>query len=206
MSTPRGNSRCTHPNHSQINPFGCYHCGWWDNGYAIDLASGSNPTGSSLAYFLSDAHSKLNIKSHIRVIEKGNFQFFVANPIDNYYTHASTTLSVGALRQQFSTVENILIGQYGYHFFRNVEKYLSVGDSAPILNWTDGPYLYLASEKGVDVLKQNHAYVTSAFTELKLFLQNANRNWSEGQVDCERSNTYSVSLVEPRRNRTRFCY
>eukprot|EP01127_Copromyxa_protea_P016371 TRINITY_DN4849_c0_g1_i1.p1 TRINITY_DN4849_c0_g1~~TRINITY_DN4849_c0_g1_i1.p1 ORF type:complete len:421 (+),score=63.08 TRINITY_DN4849_c0_g1_i1:10-1272(+) len=106
---------------------------------------GGGIMGSSLAYHLADAHAKLNIKSNIRVIEK-----------DSSYAKASTALSVGGIRQQFSTPENILVGQYGYEFTQNIEKHLSVGDWVPNVNWTPGPYLYLASEKGIPILQSNH--------------------------------------------------
>lgn len=67
------------------------------------------------------------------------------------YTTASTVLSVGGLRQQFSLPENIQMSLYGADFIRRGKTLL--GDVP--LNFTPNGYLTLASVDGADTLKKN---------------------------------------------------
>lgn len=75
----------------------------------------------------------------------------------------SLSNSPGGIRQQFSTPQNIQICQYGYQFLRNIDKHLSVGSWVPEISWTHGPYLFLASEKGIDILMENYQYASALF-------------------------------------------
>lgn len=70
------------------------------------------------------------------------------------YKSASTVLSVGGLRQQFSLEENIQMSLFGADFIRNVKEYL--GEDVE-LNFTPHGYLLLASEQGADQLIKNSA-------------------------------------------------
>ncbi|CAL4060222.1 unnamed protein product, partial [Meganyctiphanes norvegica] len=74
------------------------------------------------------------------------------------YTQASTVLSVGGIRQQFSIAENIQLSQYGMEFLRNVPKNLAIEgqDPPPDINFNPHGYLSLASEAGVRQLQENH--------------------------------------------------
>lgn len=72
------------------------------------------------------------------------------------YTAASTVLSVGGLRQQFSLEENIEMSLFGAEFIRNINNYLSVGEDAPIDPYfRPHGYLMLASKDGAEILSQN---------------------------------------------------
>lgn len=71
---------------------------------------------------------------------------------DKTYSKASTTLSVGGLRQQFSLEENILMSLYAADFFRNVKRFL--GDHVN-LNFVPHGYLFLATEESAEILERN---------------------------------------------------
>lgn len=68
------------------------------------------------------------------------------------YEHASTTLSVGGLRQQFSLEENIQMSLYGAEFLRNINEHL---DDKVGINFTPHGYLMMASEEGAECLQNN---------------------------------------------------
>lgn len=72
------------------------------------------------------------------------------------YKEASTVLSVGGIRQQFSMPENILLSLYGMQFLRDMPRLLEVdGEPPPSVNFQPHGYLTLASECGIEQLKQN---------------------------------------------------
>ncbi|XP_055909172.1 FAD-dependent oxidoreductase domain-containing protein 1 [Eupeodes corollae] len=101
------------------------------------LIIGGGGFGSSSAYWLKKrAGDSLNVV----VIEK-----------DCTYTRASTPLSVGGLRQQFSCPENIQMSLYGAEFFETIQGHL--GDCE--LNFRPNGYLLLASENGASTLLSN---------------------------------------------------
>ena len=69
--------------------------------------------------------------------------------------------SVGGLRQQFSLSENIQIGLYARDFMRNYPQSIFAGstvpaDKVPDVKFQPHGYLFLASEAGYEILKQNH--------------------------------------------------
>lgn len=102
------------------------------------LIIGGGAIGSSIAYYLKDrARDGLRIV----VLEK-----------DKTYEKASTTLSVGGLRQQFSLEENILMSLYAADFFRNIKYYL--GEHVNV-NFVPHGYLFLATEEGAEQLERN---------------------------------------------------
>lgn len=102
------------------------------------LVIGGGAMGSSTAFWLkTKARSGLNVV----VIEK-----------DPSYETASTTLSVGGMRQQFSVEENVQMSLYGADFLRNINKYLSFDTK---VKFYPCGYLLLASEQGSDVLLEN---------------------------------------------------
>lgn len=99
---------------------------------------GGGAIGSSIAYNLKErARDGLRVV----VVEK-----------DSTYEKASTTLSVGGLRQQFSLEENILMSLHAADFFRNVKFYL--GEHVN-LNFVPHGYLFLATEESAQTLEQN---------------------------------------------------
>lgn len=99
---------------------------------------GGGAIGSSIAYYLKErAREGLRIV----VLEQ-----------DKTYAKASTTLSVGGLRQQFSLEENILMSLYAADFLRNAKHYL--GDHVNV-NFVPHGYLFLATEEGAEQLEKN---------------------------------------------------
>ena len=114
---------------------------------------GGGVVGSSIAYFLAAE----DFNGRVLVLER-----------DPTYAQSSTALSVGGLRQQFSTPENIRISQFGADFVRGAHERLAVEGSAPELGFVEAGYLFLATERGVDVLRRNHQLQTSLGAEVTL--------------------------------------
>lgn len=102
------------------------------------LVIGGGAVGSSIAFWLKKrAREGLNVV----VVEK-----------DPTYKEASTVLSVGGLRQQFSLPENIQMSLFGADFMRNYKEFL--GEDVN-LNFTPYGYLTLATEEGAEQLVKN---------------------------------------------------
>ncbi|CAJ0918767.1 unnamed protein product [Ranitomeya imitator] len=73
------------------------------------------------------------------------------------YTHASTVLSAGGIRQQFSRPENIQMSLFGAHFLRNINEYLGIINEDPIdIQFNPSGYLFLSSDKGAEILEENY--------------------------------------------------
>jgi FAD-dependent oxidoreductase domain-containing protein 1 len=119
---------------------------------------GGGIIGSSIAYFLA---AQPVFHGTILVIEK-----------DPGYTHCSTTLSVGGVRQQFSTAENIEISKFGANFFKHIDQYLTVNSIVPNMSFQEAGYLFLATEKGLPVLKQNFELQKSHHVAVQFMLPN----------------------------------
>ncbi|XP_020278621.1 FAD-dependent oxidoreductase domain-containing protein 1-like [Pseudomyrmex gracilis] len=104
------------------------------------LIIGGGAIGSSVAYWLKEKFHKEEFR--IVVVER-----------DPTYAKASTTLSVGGLRQQFTLEENIEMSLYGAEFMRNVNEHLGIPGQPPIdLCFHPYGYLILASEAGAESL------------------------------------------------------
>jgi glycine/D-amino acid oxidase-like deaminating enzyme len=71
---------------------------------------------------------------------------------DPTYARASSALSAGSIRQQFSTPLNIHLSRYGIGFLRHAKELLDVD-----LGLREPGYLFLASAAGEAVLRANHA-------------------------------------------------
>lgn len=102
------------------------------------LIIGGGGIGSSIAYWLK---SRANDALNVVVVEK-----------DPTYQTASTPLSVGGLRQQFSLIENIQMSLYGADFIRNIKEHL--GDDVDV-NFNPFGYLMMATAEGAEDLKKN---------------------------------------------------
>src|SRR5262245_30829176 len=100
---------------------------------------GGAVVGSAVAYALK----KGGFKGSVLVIER-----------DPTYRRASTTLSFGGIRQQFSTEENILLSQYGLRLIRALQE--EHGSDAGI-GFREQGYLILATEEGAATLSANVA-------------------------------------------------
>lgn len=105
---------------------------------------GGGIMGCSIAYWLKQRGHDNGLR--VIVVER-----------DPSYTRASTVLSVGGLRQQFSLPENIQMSLFGAEFLRNAKKMLS-GENleGPDVQFHPHGYLFLATEKGADQLIENH--------------------------------------------------
>ncbi|XP_043260193.1 FAD-dependent oxidoreductase domain-containing protein 1 [Colletes gigas] len=103
---------------------------------------GGGVIGSSIAYWLKKRVYK---DFKVIVVEK-----------DPTYTKASTVLSVGGLRQQFSLEENIEMSLFGAEFIRNINQYLGIEGQPPIDScFHPYGYLLLSSNEGAEVLTRN---------------------------------------------------
>lgn len=117
-----------------------------NSAYFDVLVVGGGIMGSSTAHWLTKRDPGLRVG--------------VVEPDPTYHTSA-TTLSVGGLRQQFSLSENIQIGLYARDFMRNYPQSIFAGstvptDKVPDIKFQPHGYLFLASEAGYEILKQNH--------------------------------------------------
>jgi FAD-dependent oxidoreductase domain-containing protein 1 len=104
---------------------------------------GGGAIGSSAAYHLA-THPRF--KGTITVVER-----------DPTYARASSMLSASGIRQQFSTPVSIRMSQYGLQFIRAAGEALAVGGDRPELAFKEHGYLFLASEAGKQILRENVA-------------------------------------------------
>ncbi|SMH45238.1 FAD dependent oxidoreductase [Azospirillum lipoferum] len=104
---------------------------------------GGGVMGCSVAYFLA---SDPAFGGSVAVVER-----------DPTYRAASSALSASSIRQQFSTPANIALSQFGLSFLKAATEKLSVDGDPVDLGLREPGYLYLATEAGADILRQNHA-------------------------------------------------
>ncbi|KAJ8893299.1 hypothetical protein PR048_005890 [Dryococelus australis] len=72
------------------------------------------------------------------------------------YAKASTVLSCGELRQQFTLPENIQMSMFCAEFLRNIKTHLAVPNcDAPDVQFTPCGYLFLATENGAEQLEES---------------------------------------------------
>jgi glycine/D-amino acid oxidase-like deaminating enzyme len=89
--------------------------------------------GSSVAYHLLAAEPTLKLA----VVER-----------DPTYTRASTSLSLGGVRIQFSLEENILISLYAQECFSRFEEEMAIKGEKPFINFRQEGYLFLIDPPG----------------------------------------------------------
>ncbi|HSR56463.1 MAG TPA: FAD-binding oxidoreductase [Alphaproteobacteria bacterium] len=104
---------------------------------------GGGVIGSAAAYFLT-AHPGFD--GRVAVIER-----------DPGYADCTTSRSVGGIRQQFSTRENILLSQFAAEFVKRADEYLAVEDFVTPLEFVEAGYLFLAGDAAVKTMRSNHA-------------------------------------------------
>ncbi|SMF75475.1 sarcosine oxidase [Tistlia consotensis] len=104
---------------------------------------GGGVIGSAVAYWL--AAEPAFAGRRVLVVER-----------DSSYQECSTGRSAGAIRQQFSTRENIEISLFGAQFIKNVGDWLAVDGEAPALSFRENGFLFLASAEGWPILEANH--------------------------------------------------
>ena len=115
---------------------------------------GGGAVGSSVAYHLA-VHPRF--AGRITVIER-----------DPTYARASSSLSAGGIRQQFSTPVNIAMSAFGLAFLRAAPSALAVDGDAPDLAFREAGYLFLASPAGLPVLHENRAVQMAAGADIAL--------------------------------------
>jgi sarcosine oxidase len=116
---------------------------------------GGSVVGSAIAYFLA---GETDYDGSILVVE-----------MDPTYGAAATARSVGGIRQQFSTPENILMSRFGATFIKeHARDRLAVDGESPDFGFVEGGYLFLATEAGLPILKQNHAIQRSLGADIVL--------------------------------------
>ncbi len=85
------------------------------------------------------------------------------------YEQASTTLSAGSIRQQFSIPANIQLSMYSSDFIQNVASYLHVdGSEPPDVQFVKGSYVFLATAEGEESLRENHRTQTEQGAAVEL--------------------------------------
>jgi sarcosine oxidase len=106
------------------------------------LIAGGGVVGSAVAYFLA---ADPDFRGRVVVVEP-----------DPSYATASTPRSLGGIRQQFSTPENVHMSAFGVRFIRAAREHLAVDGECPDPGLREQGYLFLASEAGIAVLEENH--------------------------------------------------
>src|SRR5229473_312274 len=103
---------------------------------------GGGVMGSSAAYWLA---ADRGFTGSILMVER-----------DPTYKQATTALSLGSIRQQFSTPENVQMSLFGAQFLATIGDYLAVEGEVPDVSYHSGGYLFLATADGLPVLERNH--------------------------------------------------
>jgi len=115
---------------------------------------GGGAIGSSTAYHLA-THPRF--RGEITVVER-----------DPTYTRASSMLSASGIRQQYSTPVSIHMSEYGLRFIRDAGRALAVDDDVVSLAFKEHGYLFLASDSGLDVLRENVALQVAEGADIHL--------------------------------------
>ncbi|KAF7700934.1 FAD-dependent oxidoreductase domain-containing protein 1 [Silurus meridionalis] len=106
---------------------------------------GGGVIGWSIAYWLKN---KVMSRDSLRVllVEK-----------DPTYSQASTVLSAGGIRQQFSLKENVQLSLASANFLKNINEHLGVVNEDPIdLQFNHSGYLFLASQASAHIIEENY--------------------------------------------------
>jgi len=117
------------------------------------LIVGGGVMGSSIAFHLAND----GFEGRIAVFEK-----------DSSYERASTVLSVGGIRRQFSTEVNIRIGQYSLSFYREFGERMEVEGERPEIDFKPRGYLFLGNEKNWPLLVKHQRFQQSLGVETRL--------------------------------------
>ena len=123
--------------------------GSWDT-----VIIGGAVIGSSVAYWLSE---NPDYDGTVLVVEP-----------DPTYQRASTTLSEASIRHQFSNPINIALSQFATEFLADFHTHVEVDDEAPDLGFRDTGYLFLATESGMEAMRENHEVQVACGAEVAL--------------------------------------
>nr|XP_033775006.1 FAD-dependent oxidoreductase domain-containing protein 1 [Geotrypetes seraphini] len=118
---------------------------------------GGGVIGWSIAYWLKQ---KERIRDGVKVLVVER---------DPTYSQASTVLSVGGIRQQFSMPENIQMSLYSAYFLRSINEHLGIVNEDPIdIQFNPSGYLFLADENKAALLEENVGIQRSNGAEVAL--------------------------------------
>lgn len=118
---------------------------------------GGGIMGWSIAYWLKQKEERRGAVKVV-VVEK-----------DPTYSKASTVLSAGGIRQQFSLPDNISLSLASAHFMRNINEYLGVFNEEPVdLQFNQSGYLFLANEDMAHIMEENHNTQRNAGAQVTL--------------------------------------
>jgi len=117
------------------------------------LIIGGGVMGSSIAFHLASE----GFSGRIAVFEK-----------DPTYEKASTALSVGGIRRQFSTEVNVLLSQYSLTFYQEFGERMETEGGRPEIDFKPRGYLFLGSEKNWPILVKHQAFQKSLGVETQL--------------------------------------
>lgn len=123
-----------------------------DSGYDI-LIVGGGVIGSSLAYHLL----RDGLDGSVAVLER-----------DPTYQYASTALSAGGVRQQFSTKVNIDIGLYSIEAIERFDEEMTVNGEKAHADFRRVGYLFLGAENNWEILKKQYELQKSLGVEVEL--------------------------------------
>ncbi len=126
--------------------------------YDVVVVGGAG-VGRSVAFHLA---GETAFSGRIAVIER-----------DPAYAAASSALSVGGIRQHYSTPANIQLSRWSFGFLRNAGTLLAVDGEAPDVGLVERGYLFLSSPAGLDVLRANHAIQTAHGADVALLSRDA---------------------------------
>ncbi|BFZ20110.1 hypothetical protein BsWGS_23149 [Bradybaena similaris] len=122
------------------------------------LVVGGGVIGSSVAFWIKQQ----NPKSRVTVVER-----------DPVYTRASSMLSCGGIRHQFSVPENVQLSMYTSTFLTNIKQHLSVlHESLPDVQFNHHGYLFLAQPEGAEQLSKNVAMQRDLGAQIALLSKN----------------------------------
>lgn len=118
---------------------------------------GGGVMGWSIAYWIKQKEMRTGAV-RVLVVER-----------DPTYSRASTVLSAGGIRQQFSLTENIQLSLISADFMRNINEHLGVLNEDPVdLQFNHSGYLFLANENVAHIMEEN--YSTQRYAGAKVSL------------------------------------
>lgn len=89
---------------------------------------------------------------------------------DSSYSQASSMLSVGGVRHQFSIPENVQMSMFTSEFIRNINQHLGIlGEEAPDVHFHHQGYLFLASEQSAETLSESVKMQRELGANIELF-------------------------------------
>lgn len=118
---------------------------------------GGGVMGAATACFLARDHG-----ARVTVVER-----------DPSYAHASSSLSLSSIRQQFSQPVNIALSRWSLGFLRRASDELATADDRHALGLVEPGYLYLATASGEATLRAVHAVQQAEGVDVALLLPQA---------------------------------